>query len=265
MSASDDFFVLAENTGVPVYQPLQGLAVELFRSGSTTNNSGLRVLKYDGSITRTTLAQHFVPFQFESGETFEVTFTINNDYSTITEISNGVTTDTFTTSPTVFTASLDQFFITDTQGGFGGSFMTGEFILRFDDVLVTQPTLEVSIDIKPGSNPNSINLGSGGATPVAVLGSTNFDVDDIDPETLTLGTAGVKTVGKKNNLLCSFDDVSGDFSLSLEGDPDGYLDLICHFTTMSIVPEEGGTTATINGELFDGTAIKGTDSVNIVP
>ena len=128
-----------------------------------------------------------------------------------------------------------------------------------------EPFLNVNIDIKPGSFPNSINLESNGATPVAILGSPNLDVNDVNPETLSLGSAGVKTVGKKNKTLCSIDDVSGDFTLSQEGDPDGYLDLICHFTTISIVPEVGNTTSTLKGEYFDGTLFEGTDSINIVP
>lgn len=84
------------------------------------------------------------------------------------------------------------------------------------------PNLAVDIDIKPGSYPNSINLSSGGVTTAAVLGSADFDVNNINPETLMLGTAGLKTVGKKDKVLCSIEDVSGDFSLSLAGEPDGY-------------------------------------------
>ncbi len=61
------------------------------------------------------------------------------------------------------------------------------------------------------------------------------------------------------------DDVSGNFSDGLEGAPDGKLDLVCHFTTMEIVPEEGETTARLAGEIIDGPAFYGTYSVNIVP
>ena len=129
---------------------------------------------------------------------------------------------------------------------------------------------EIDIDIKPGSFPNSINLGSGGATPVAILGSATLNVNDIDVTTLTLGTAGIKTVGKKApHLLCSIEDVSGDFTGgNLEGAPDGFADLVCHFITVGIVDEEGDTEAKLSGNLLDaagGTAIEGSDFVNIVP
>lgn len=146
----------------------------------------------------------------------------------------------------------------------GGIFAANEqLFLNTIDFCLAEITVDV--DIKPGSFPNSINLGSGGTTPVAILGSASLDVNDINADTLTLGTAGVKTVGKTARTLCSMADVSGDFIAGPEGASDGLNDLVCHFITMDIVPEEGDTTATISGELIDGTDIEGTDSVNVVP
>ena len=49
--------------------------------------------------------------------------------------------------------------------------------------------IDVDIDIKPGSDPNSINTRSNGVVPVAILGSATFDVTTIDVTTLTFGTA----------------------------------------------------------------------------
>ena len=153
-----------------------------------------------------------------------------------------------------------------------GNRFTAQF--RLDNVVVEgECTTLVDIDIKPGSFPNSINIGSSGATPVAILGSATLDVNDIDTTTLTLGTAGlksvgnVKTVGKNDRQLCSIEDVSGDFSLDLEGMPDGFDDLVCHFVIISLIPEIGDTTATLSGNFTaaaGGGAIEGTDSVNIV-
>lgn len=58
-------------------------------------------------------------------------------------------------------------------------------------------------------------------------------------------------------------DVSGDFSGGLQAD--GFLDLVCHFVTVNIVPEQGGTTAKVMGDFVGGGAFEGIDSVNIVP
>ena len=68
---------------------------------------------------------------------------------------------------------------------------------------------EVSIDTKPGSFLVRVNLGSHGSTPVTVLGSVLLNEDDIDVNTLTLtlGTAGVKAVGRTDRTLCDLQDV----------------------------------------------------------
>ncbi|MBN2396462.1 MAG: hypothetical protein JXC36_08400, partial [Candidatus Atribacteria bacterium] len=60
---------------------------------------------------------------------------------------------------------------------------------RFDVLL----PIDVSIDIKPGSYPNSINLKSKGVVPVAVLTTETFDSSTIDPTTVEFaGAAPVK-------------------------------------------------------------------------
>lgn len=116
--------------------------------------------------------------------------------------------------------------------------------------------VSLSLDIKPGSDPNSINLCSNGAVPIALMGSTTFDVFDVNTETLRFADAAVKMVGKKDpHSLCSYGDINGDF----------IDDLVCHFLTADISGVDGeSTSATVNGELLDGTPIEGTDGVNIV-
>lgn len=120
----------------------------------------------------------------------------------------------------------------------------------------TKDTLNVDIDIKPGSDPNSINLCSKGTVPVAILGSDLLSVYDIDTSTLSFADAGVKMAGKKDpHSLCSVEEVNADV----------YDDLVCHFVTFDIAALDGSsTTATVSGELFSGTSIEGEDSVRIV-
>ena len=53
---------------------------------------------------------------------------------------------------------------------------------RYDYATVKYPRArKVTIDIKPGSDPNSINLGSAGVIPVAILSSEAFDATTVDP------------------------------------------------------------------------------------
>ena len=65
------------------------------------------------------------------------------------------------------------------------------------------------MDIKPGSDPNCINLGSGGAIPVAILATPTFDVADVDQTTLTLEGAAARVKGNSGNVG-SFEDVDFD-------------------------------------------------------
>jgi hypothetical protein len=96
---------------------------------------------------------------------------------------------------------------------------------------------EPDINIKPGSDPNSINLCSGGSTPATIWGSDILDVATIDVDQLVLASASIKTVGKSNRSLCSIEDVGGPdeaFFDNLDPIPDGYADLTCHFTTIGL-------------------------------
>ena len=70
--------------------------------------------------------------------------------------------------------------------------------------------VNVDIDIKPGSDPNSINLGSNGNVPVAILSSADFDATTVDPYTVTLAGAEVSLKGKAQTPMASVEDVNGD-------------------------------------------------------
>lgn len=114
----------------------------------------------------------------------------------------------------------------------------------------------VQIDIKPGSDDNSINLGSNGVIPVAILSSDTFDATTVNPETVTLAGAGVAIRGNGNKYLANQDDVNGD----------GLIDLVCKIETENLVPgtfQDGG--AFLTGTTTNGEAIEGFDLITIVP
>jgi hypothetical protein len=113
---------------------------------------------------------------------------------------------------------------------------------------------QVQIDLKPGSFPNSINLGSQGKVPVAVLGSATFDATKVDPATVTLAGAPIAK-NPKGKLMASFEDVNGD----------GLLDLVVQVDTQTLKLNPTDTQATLTGKTFDGLNIVGSDSVRIVP
>lgn len=111
-------------------------------------------------------------------------------------------------------------------------------------------TIEVSIDIKPGSDPNSINPRSKGEIPVAILTTDSFDATTVDPTTVRFGPTGTETAPVHSAL----EDVDGD----------GDTDLILHFSTQDTGIACGDISAFLTGETFSGQAIEGSDSVNTV-
>jgi len=125
----------------------------------------------------------------------------------------------------------------------------GDVIYRIRASVIT-----VEIDIKPGGYPNCFNLNGHGVIPVAVNGSADFDVYDIDVNTLLFDGLNVRVRGNKGPL-CSIEDWNGD----------GFLDMVCHFEDDPVNWVDGDSTATLTGNLLDTTPMEGTDSICIVP
>jgi hypothetical protein len=106
---------------------------------------------------------------------------------------------------------------------------------------------EVSIDIKPGSFPNSINSKSNGKIPVAILTADTFDAATVEPTTVLFGHTGNENAPMHSAL----EDVDGD----------GDIDMILHFNSQQAGIQCGDTTAVLTGVTFSGQAIRGSDSV----
>jgi internalin A len=117
-----------------------------------------------------------------------------------------------------------------------------------------ETALAVEIDIKPGSESNSINPGADGVVPVAILTTADFDASTVDPVTVTLAGASVNIAGQSGRLQAELEDI----------DNDGDLDMVLQITN-ELNLQIGTTVAYLEGKTFDGIAIHGQDSVNIVP
>jgi len=162
--------------------------------------------------------------------------------------------------------------------------MSGD--LDFAKITITGPdtpdTEAVPVDIKPGSCPNPINVKSQGVIPAAILGTADFDVARIIPESIKLnGVSPIRWasedvatpyepfIGKRESYDCNKDG------------PDGYMDLTLKFSTQEIAGSLGEVTdrmvgslgevvkarnvvvLELTGELDDGTLINGEDIVII--
>jgi hypothetical protein len=122
------------------------------------------------------------------------------------------------------------------------------------DVQPPPSALTVGIDIKPGSTPNSINLGSGGVVPVAILSSETFDARTVDPLSVTLESSPIVLRGNGTPSV-SVEDVNGD----------GLADLVVHVATSALQLTTTSTVAVLQGRTYAGVGIVGHDDVNVVP
>jgi hypothetical protein len=113
-------------------------------------------------------------------------------------------------------------------------------------------TVEVAIDVKPGSDSNSINLASRGVVPVAVLGATTFDANTVDASTVCFGDAEDAAQRVCNPAHgTSLEDVNGD----------AFLDLVLRFETRQTGIDPGDTEACLGGKRLDETSIEGCDAI----
>lgn len=184
---------------------------------------------------------------YHSGDPWLQTFTI----STTVTIPPDLTEEDFEETPTIKIVTCVHETIWTQVGYFAYYHVPIE--------ITPPPVLTVGIDIKPGSYPNSINLGSNGVVPVAILSSETFDATQVDPETVILAGSGVAMRGKGNKYLAHEEDINDD----------GLLDLVCQVETENLDPgqfQDGYAILTGNLlEEFGGTPIEGSDEITIVP
>jgi hypothetical protein len=134
-------------------------------------------------------------------------------------------------------------------------------------------TMSVDLDIKPTSCPNPLKPGEKGLLPVAVLGTAQFDVSQIDPASVKLeGVAPVRS---------DLEDVATPYEPNNGGTgamdchtlgPDGVVDVTFKFDHRTVVATLGNVTdgqvliLKLTGNLkaeFGGTPFEGQDVVII--
>lgn len=114
----------------------------------------------------------------------------------------------------------------------------------------------VPIDIKPGGDPNAIQVKSRGVIPVAVLTTETFDATTVDAASVCFGDAEEP----------SERDCTSAHGGHLEDvDDDGDIDLLLHFETRETEIDAGDTEACLTGTTKDGVPVEGCDGVRTVP
>ena len=111
--------------------------------------------------------------------------------------------------------------------------------------------LALTIDVKPGSDENPVNIKSRGVVPVALLAGPELDVAWIEVNTIAFGPTGTEASAER----CAVEDVNQD----------GLDDLVCHFRTQQAGLSAGVQQVVVRASLVSGLAFVGTDSIRLVP
>lgn len=110
--------------------------------------------------------------------------------------------------------------------------------------------IPVQISIKPMAQaPVPINPTDKGVTPVAILGSSTFNVNSVNVATLNFGTGQASPADKG-----SISDVNKD----------GIPDLVVQFPNQEIGARCNDTALFLTGSTTDGTAIQGSEAIQTV-
>jgi len=231
----------------------------------TDTKFGLYILAYDGSPS--TFPSRWISNTYDSSLdwTAEGIFSDSNSI-TWEEISFDMQLPIETTFLVVKIAAREDVFNDYSYPEFDGHFADAVSV-----VIVSEPGIPVSVDIKPSDCPNPLSVKSRGVLPVAILGTEDFDVSSIDLTSIRL--AGVAPVRS------SFEDVAtpvsdlNDCACSTE-EPDGFTDLVLKFRTPEIVaaiadscgPISKGDeiSLTLIGTLSSEQSITGSDCVVII-
>jgi len=141
-------------------------------------------------------------------------------------------------------------------------------------VNVVEPPPAQPLDIKPGSCPNPLKIKEKGVLPVAILGTEDFDVSQVDPVSVFLeGVAPLRWY--MEDVATPYEPIIGKgdaFDCNKYG-PDGYMDLTLKFNAQEVVAALGDVKVGdvlvlhLTGNLteeFGGTPFYGEDVVLII-
>jgi hypothetical protein len=115
-----------------------------------------------------------------------------------------------------------------------------------------EPFMEVDIDVDPHSRKNYVRLHCGQWVQVAIYGSRLLDATQVDPASVTF--AGARPKMNERRTFHTIRDL----------DRDGRPDIYFKFRGEHLDLDHESESATLEGRLFDGTAIQGSDRIKVV-
>ena len=125
-------------------------------------------------------------------------------------------------------------------------------------LIVDWDPLVVDLDILPSDDPNllTVNMKSNGRLPVAILGSEDYNVNNIDVNSISI-----------NDMIFPVKEAR----VEKDENGDGLLDLVIHFSRrdvisgLGLVPDEVPVDITVTATTVTGGPLSGTDSVIPMP
>jgi filamentous hemagglutinin family protein len=121
--------------------------------------------------------------------------------------------------------------------------------------LIASVARPVEIDVRPRRRHNRLRLGSRQMIPVALLGSGDLDVRDVDEGSLRLGPGEAEPLGRRGRRWILRVDVNSD----------RHVDLLALFDIRDTEVAFGDTHLCLVAETEDGALIEGCDAIDTWP
>jgi hypothetical protein len=133
--------------------------------------------------------------------------------------------------------------------------------------------IDVAVDIKPGSCPNPLNTKDRGQYPVAILGTADFDVSQVDPATIQLEGVSPLRWAFEDVATPYYEPLNDCYSCTTMG-LDGFMDMTIKFNAQEFIAALGPDIndgdcliVELTGNLkpeYGSTPIKGYDIIKII-
>ena len=105
---------------------------------------------------------------------------------------------------------------------------------------------QMAVDILPGNPDNIIDLKKVRIIVIAIMGSQNLNITDINPRTISLEATTQTLVGKTDKSLCKTTDINAD----------GFVDLVCDVKTIGFRVETGDIPIVISAGTYHGESLR---------
>jgi hypothetical protein len=113
--------------------------------------------------------------------------------------------------------------------------------------------VQLALDVRPGTDVNTVNVDSPGVIPVAIVTTDTFDATTVDAGSVCFGDAEdpAQRDCTEAHGHGHVEDVNGD----------ARPDLLLHFEVRETGIDRGDATACLTGKTFAGVSVEGCDSV----